>query len=216
MKAVQIMTWYSCCYNNKRTLNILEEVALDDPDSASLFLFHWIYNYCRLNLISRRFFFHYFFKYLYIFSFSPHNHDGTYHWVDFIADIDECAQNTHNCSTDNATCTNTEGLFNCSCDPGFSGDGHNCAGVRIFQSVIAFPFQRVKHTWPDLLVHKNFKRVLLFFVSSMTQHLMNLIMTYVCLFNFLWLIKLSLLQFLHCILKPPYFYEIEYNRLISL
>ena len=37
MKAVQIMTWYSCCYNNKRTLNILEEVAFDDPDNTSLF-----------------------------------------------------------------------------------------------------------------------------------------------------------------------------------
>ena len=160
------------------------------------FLFNWIYNYCLLNLISRRccrfghFFFHYFiiytYIYIYFFFHSPsYNHAGTYHFVNFIADINECAQDTHNCSRDNATCTNTEGLFNCSCDPGFSGDGHNCAGVRIFQSMIAFPFQRVKHTWPDLLVHKNFKRVLLFFVSSMTQHLMNLIMTYVCLFNFL-------------------------------
>ena len=78
------------------------------------------------------------------------------------ADIDECAQDTHNCSRDNSTCTNTEGLLNCSCDPGFSGDGHNCAGVRIFQSMIAFPFQRVKHTWPDLLVHKKFKSPTLF------------------------------------------------------
>ena len=173
------------------------DVAFDNPDNTSLFLFHWIYNYCLLNLISRhccrfgQYFSHYFIIYTYIyiyiffFSFSPYNHGGTYHFVNFIADINECAQDTHNCSRDNATCTNTEGLFNCSCDPGFSGDGHNCAGVRIFQSVIAFPFQRVKHTWPDLLVHKNFKRVLLFFVSSMTQHLMNLIMNYVCLFNFL-------------------------------
>ena len=147
------------------------------------FLFNWIYNYCLLNLISRRccrfghFFFHYFIIYTYIyiffFSFSPYNHGGKYHFVNFIADIDECAQNTHNCSRDNATCTNTEGLFNCSCDPGFSGDGHNCAGVIIFHSMIAFPFQQVKHTWPDLLVHKNVKRVPLFFVASMTQHLIT-------------------------------------------
>ena len=161
MKAVQIMTWYSCCYDNKRTLKISVEVAFDYLDNTLLFSFHRIYNYCRLNLISRRccrldqFFFHHiifhlfiyffiiFFKYLYNFSFSPHNHDGTYHWVDFIADIDECDQNTHNCSRDNATCTNTEGLFNCCCDPGFNGDGHNCAGVR---SMIAFPFQQVEHT----------------------------------------------------------------------
>ena len=84
--------------------------------------------------------------YIFFFSLSPHNHGDTHHCVDFIADVDECAQNTHNCSRDNATCTNTEGLFNCSCDPGFSGDGHNCAGVRISQSMIAFPFQQVKHT----------------------------------------------------------------------
>ena len=106
-------------------------------------MIHEIYNYCRLNLINRRcyrfdqFFFHDYYIYIYIyifffFSLSPHNHSGTYNYVDFIADIDECAQDTHNCSRDNATCTNTEGLFNCSCDPGFSGDGHNCAGVRIF------------------------------------------------------------------------------------
>ena len=124
-------------------------------------------------------FFIIFFINVYFFSFFPYNHGSTYHWVDFIADIDECAQNTHNCSRDNATCTNTEGLFNCSCDPGFSGDGHNCAGVRIFQSMIAFPFQRVKHTWPDLLVHNKFKRALLFLISHKTQHLINLIMTYV-------------------------------------
>ena len=120
------------------------------------FLFNWIYNYCLLNLISRRCcrFGHFFFIillyihiYIYFFFHSPsYNHGGTYHFVNFIADIDECAQDTHNCSRDNATCTNTEGLFNCSCDPGFSGDGHNCAGVRIFQSMIAFPFQQVKHT----------------------------------------------------------------------
>ena len=56
------MTWYSCCYDNKRTLKILAEVAFDNPDSTSLFLFHWINNYCRLNLISRRFFFSLFSK----------------------------------------------------------------------------------------------------------------------------------------------------------
>ena len=165
MKAVQIMTWYFCCYDNKRTLKISVEVAFDYLDNTLLFSFHRIYNYCRLNLISRRccrldqFFFHYiiflfiyrffslfFFNICIFFHSPPFNHGSTYHWVDFIADIDECAQDTHNCSRDNATCTNTEGLFNCSCDPGFSGDGHNCAGVRIFQSMIAFPFQQVKHT----------------------------------------------------------------------
>ena len=33
------------------------------------------------------------------------------------SDADECLNNSHNC-TENATCTNPEGSFNCSCKPG--------------------------------------------------------------------------------------------------
>ncbi|XP_078381971.1 uncharacterized protein LOC144664667 isoform X3 [Oculina patagonica] len=43
-------------------------------------------------------------------------------------DIDECAMKMDNCS-ENAMCNNTEGSFNCSCKPGFSGDGINCADI---------------------------------------------------------------------------------------
>ncbi|KAL9969258.1 hypothetical protein ACROYT_G021454 [Oculina patagonica] len=43
-------------------------------------------------------------------------------------DIDECAMKIDNCSQ-NAKCNNTEGSFNCSCKPGFSGDGINCADI---------------------------------------------------------------------------------------
>ncbi len=45
----------------------------------------------------------------------------------FCLDIDECAMKIDNC-TGNAICNNTEGSFNCSCKPGFSGDGMNCTG----------------------------------------------------------------------------------------
>ncbi|PFX14872.1 Fibrinogen C domain-containing protein 1-A [Stylophora pistillata] len=45
--------------------------------------------------------------------------------IDFISDIDECVTNIHNCSK-NTRCTNTEGSYNCSCNPGFSGDMDNC------------------------------------------------------------------------------------------
>ena len=45
----------------------------------------------------------------------------------FISDVDECQISSHNCS-DNATCINTEGSFNCSCKPGYRGNGYNCSG----------------------------------------------------------------------------------------
>ena len=44
-----------------------------------------------------------------------------------ISDIDECVADTHNCSSD-AFCNNTHGSFNCSCKPGYKGDGQNCTG----------------------------------------------------------------------------------------
>ncbi|RMX60367.1 hypothetical protein pdam_00024101, partial [Pocillopora damicornis] len=43
-------------------------------------------------------------------------------------DIDECALNSHKCS-ENANCTNTAGSYTCSCNSGFSGDGHECVDI---------------------------------------------------------------------------------------
>ena len=48
-------------------------------------------------------------------------------YFNYHSDADECRNNSHNCS-ENATCTNTEGSFNCSCKPGYIGNGHNCSG----------------------------------------------------------------------------------------
>ena len=44
-----------------------------------------------------------------------------------ISDIDECAGEAHNCSS-NAVCNNTKGSYNCTCKPGYEGDGNNCKG----------------------------------------------------------------------------------------
>ena len=49
----------------------------------------------------------------------------------FLSDINECIDNTHNCRKDNALCNNTEGSFNCTCKPGYTGDGYNCTGTHI-------------------------------------------------------------------------------------
>ena len=48
-------------------------------------------------------------------------------WHENKKDIDECDQEIDNCDVQ-ATCTNTPGSYNCTCDIGYSGDGFNCTG----------------------------------------------------------------------------------------
>ncbi|XP_073239913.1 laminin subunit alpha-4-like [Porites lutea] len=45
-----------------------------------------------------------------------------------ISDINECEQGTHNCNS-NAVCNNTKGSYNCTCKPGYKGNGYNCTDV---------------------------------------------------------------------------------------
>ena len=46
----------------------------------------------------------------------------------FIAtDVDECAINGHNCDLF-ANCANIDGNFNCTCLPGYKGNGTHCKG----------------------------------------------------------------------------------------
>ena len=48
--------------------------------------------------------------------------------INMISDIDECkAAETHNCGF-NAFCNNTDSAYNCTCKPGYLGDGWNCTG----------------------------------------------------------------------------------------
>ena len=44
------------------------------------------------------------------------------------ADINECELETYPCHF-NASCTDTDGSFNCTCNEGFEGNGFNCAGT---------------------------------------------------------------------------------------
>ena len=46
-------------------------------------------------------------------------------------DIDECEMGTDNCDG-NATCTDTIGSFNCTCNRGYDGDGVNCSSEFFF------------------------------------------------------------------------------------
>ena len=44
-----------------------------------------------------------------------------------ISDNNECTLGTHDCDN-KATCTNTDGLFTCACNTGYSGNGVTCTG----------------------------------------------------------------------------------------
>ena len=46
------------------------------------------------------------------------------------SDIDECDIGTAECST-YATCTNTDGDYNCTCEAGYSGDGFICSEYNV-------------------------------------------------------------------------------------
>ena len=45
-------------------------------------------------------------------------------------DIDECEENTDNCAQN---CADTDGSYNCSCDPGYrlASDDHGCDGMSL-------------------------------------------------------------------------------------
>ena len=45
----------------------------------------------------------------------------------YTIDINECTMGTDNCAAE-ATCTNTEGSFTCTCNQGYTGDGVACNG----------------------------------------------------------------------------------------
>ena len=47
------------------------------------------------------------------------------------ADVDECESDAFNNCHENAQCTNTEGSFTCSCNPGYTGDGVNCTSKLV-------------------------------------------------------------------------------------
>ena len=46
----------------------------------------------------------------------------------FVLDINECESDVLNECDRNANCSDTIGSYNCSCSPGYEGDGFNCTG----------------------------------------------------------------------------------------
>jgi len=56
------------------------------------------------------------------------------------SDLDECTQGFHSCDM-NATCTNTEGGYDCACNEGYEGDGFACAAPPMSAENIAIAGQ---------------------------------------------------------------------------
>ena len=46
------------------------------------------------------------------------------------SDLDECEKGSHDCHI-NANCTNTPGYYNCTCRPGYTGNGSICKGKNL-------------------------------------------------------------------------------------
>ena len=79
-------------------------------------------NLFRVSIINTNFFC------IFIFSFLLYFH--VIQCTITYTDIDECEQGTHDCNA-NATCMNTPGSYNCTCNFRFTGNGHNCEGMYI-------------------------------------------------------------------------------------
>ena len=46
-------------------------------------------------------------------------------YMHIITDVDECSTGTDNCAAE-ATCTDTDGSYTCTCNTGYAGDGTDC------------------------------------------------------------------------------------------
>ena len=54
--------------------------------------------------------------------------DADYNPATCVANVNECADNTHDCDV-NASCDDTADGFTCSCNTGFTGDGETCVDI---------------------------------------------------------------------------------------
>lgn len=50
----------------------------------------------------------------------------------YFLDVDECAENRHNCDPSSSFCVNEDGGFRCDCAEGYQGMGGICVGTSNF------------------------------------------------------------------------------------
>ena len=85
----------------------------------------------------------------------------SYTWF---AEVNECTTGVNNCDA-NADCNNTEGSFECTCKPGYSGNGVHCTGdyilvktwivlmLRLFQ----YQFVSISRVWVSRIQKRHFQ-----------------------------------------------------------
>ena len=79
-------------------------------------------------------------------------------YVFFTTDINECELDVDRCAT-NATCSNTEGSYECSCTTGFIGDGNICCAlikrlVILMHTLLLCYVMHIELTFNDLCWRK--------------------------------------------------------------
>ncbi|KAK6010733.1 calcium binding EGF domain protein, partial [Ostertagia ostertagi] len=60
-------------------------------------------------------------------------------------DIDECAENRHNCDPASSTCVNTDGGFKCECYEGYEGTGGVCVGKWLHKMAYGLMIEKRYH-----------------------------------------------------------------------
>ncbi|CAH3113355.1 unnamed protein product, partial [Porites lobata] len=68
-------------------------------------------------------------------------------------DLDECKDKIHQCDV-NANCTNIPGSYNCTCRPGYTGNGNICNGIISYPS-LHFIFLQCKDGSHDCHINTN-------------------------------------------------------------
>ena len=79
-----------------------------------------------------------------------------------MVDIDECQLNTDECDI-NASCNNTEGSYQCTCNSGYWGSGLNCTG-KTYQFI---------HAETRLVTYHSFD-LILFVFNTISKYQLNL------------------------------------------
>ena len=72
-----------------------------------------------------------------------------------MTDINECVLGVDQCTT-NATCSNTEGSYECSCNTGFTGDGISCCMMLLLSSTYVYLHAEYKTSYvKSTFLHRN-------------------------------------------------------------